>query len=159
MRRVTMICLVLLAGCTDRSIGSGSDTKTAGSSQDPSADNSSAKPANACDGTAPYCVPACSSDWLQGQASCVDGTWTCPNGLVRLDQCPANTCFGPAASDAEMCGPNGWECHPTEADFQSCPDFLCPECTGFDGPVTMDGCSCSCQNGSVVCEPLVPPPI
>jgi hypothetical protein len=155
MRSLAIIA-TLLGACTERSIGTSED-KTA--TQTSNADDSTTTNAVGCTGMAPYCAEACSSDYLQGMATCISGTWTCPAGLVRLDLCPSNTCWGPPASDAETCGPNGWECHPTMDDFASCRDFLCPECTGFDGPVTMNGCSCSCVSGSVVCERPAPPPV
>jgi hypothetical protein len=131
--------LFLLGACADRSLGTGEDP------QDPKKIDD---PVIGCDGSAPYCVDFCGSDWLQAQATCKNDDWVCPAPLRRIDQCPPNTCWGPPASDAEICGPSGWECHPTMNDFETCPDFLCPECTGFEGPAKVGECTCDCTNVS-----------
>ena len=112
--------------------------------------------ATGCDGSAPMCAAGCGSDWFPENAECLSGVWVCPTGTVNPADCPPGTCWGPP-TQAEVCGPEGWECHPESSGvFATCPGFVCPECTGFEGPMTQDGCTCRCQEGQVFCtsEPL-----
>lgn len=118
-------------------------------------------PPGGCPGSRPMCFDTCGSDALTGEADCVDGAWRCAKG-VTFQQCPDTKCWG-GPMIGETCGPNGWECKPASHVFESCPDFICPECTGFDGPRTLDGCTCWCEesDGYVHCakDPVgdVPP--
>jgi hypothetical protein len=97
------------------------------------------------------CFHGCGSDYFE-LANCVQGKWTCPNGTIDPSTCPANTCWGPPAP-GEVCGPNGWECHPeVNHAYDFCPAFMCPECTGFSGPTDVNGCHCQCANNQVACE-------
>jgi hypothetical protein len=133
-----LLLLVLLGGCADRSLDV------------PPGDHKVTQPG--CGGSAPFCVEACGSDFLQAQASCQGGDWTCPAGLQRVDLCPPTTCWGPPASDAEVCTDQGWDCQPTDDDYRVCPSFLCGECTGFPGSVTIGDCTCACGHNEVTCN-------
>lgn len=111
-------------------------------------------PTPGCDGDAPWCASSCGSDALVGEAECSDGKWVCKEGVL-FDDCPPGTCWG-GPTPGEICGPAGWECHPDQTGaYEWCPDFMCPECTGFDGPVTVDGCHCWCDGSYVLCEKAV----
>jgi hypothetical protein len=103
-----------------------------------------------CEGNAPFCVEFCGSDYLPGQAACVDGKWKCPAPWVLIKDCPPNTCWGPP-TPGEVCGPDGWECKPDQNAWELCPDLMCPECTAFEGPKVVGWCACSCEGGYVKC--------
>ena len=103
-----------------------------------------------CAGAAPLCAPGCGGDSFHGPAECVDGAWTCAEGILRTD-CPPGTCWGEKAP-GEVCTEAGWSCQPSADDYAACPDVLCLTCDGFAGPVEQAGCSCECSEGNVVCE-------
>ena len=120
-------------------------------SMETQADTPSDLPVTGCAGDTPWCASSCGSDALVGEAVCKDDKWFCPEGVL-FDDCPPGTCWG-APTPGEICGESGWECHPDQTGaYQWCPDFMCPECTGFEGPVTVDGCHCWCDGSYVLCE-------
>ena len=141
-----LLCLFSFA-CVDRSLGVVDDTNVI-----VPPDQRPPLVTTGCDGFAPYCVDFCGSDWFQAQSSCENGDWVCPDHLMRVDQCPPNTCWGPPLP-GETCESDGWHCDPKPSTYDACPGLICAECTGFGDPVTVGTCTCACDsNNQVRCE-------
>lgn len=96
-----VVALIFTVACS----GSGGDSPglaTGGSSG--TAGDSGTDGALGCDGSADFlCAPGCGGDVIFG-ASCVAGTWTCPDNMVRSTDCPDDTCF---SYTPDCCAPDG----------------------------------------------------
>jgi len=105
----------------------------------------------------PLCMAGCGSDWIKGDAECVDGAWVCPPDSIATTDCPEDTCWG-LPLPGEICGDNGWECQPDAEDWAACPSLMCAVCEGFDGAQIQGACSCACDKDNQVSCVEIPPP-
>src|SRR5262245_34912716 len=102
-------------------------------------------------GNAPLCFERCGSDFILGTAMCRAGSWACTTGVLMSD-CPPGVCWGvPTLGEKCNVATGQWECRPGADDYAVCPQLMCPECIGFQGPTQVAGCACHCEGTNVTC--------